>query len=206
MVRVKICGITRIEDALFAEECGADAIGLIFAKSPRQVNKGVAWKISQACGPWITRVGVFVEQDVQEILNLAEECGLDAVQVHRELLIADIESLKKCGRVIQVIRVKKHELEQQQPNQKVDAVLLDTWSEECQGGTGQTFDWEAALRAKEWGVPIILAGGLTPANVKEAVQKINPYGVDTSSGVESSPGIKDAVKVKEFIERAKDKD
>jgi phosphoribosylanthranilate isomerase len=196
-VKVKVCGTTRLKDALLAVECGADAIGFIFyKKSPRYVTAKTAEKICSKLPPFIHRVGVFVNETADKINRIADRCGLDAVQLHGDESPAFCKKIKR--RVIKAVRVKDAASLKEMSRYAVDAFLLDTYKEHQWGGTGKVFDWELATRAKKYG-PLILAGGLNPRNVKEAIQKVQPYGVDVSSGVEQSPGKRDPKKVKAFL-------
>ena len=201
MVRVKICGITSVEDALQAVEAGADALGFVFhEKSPRSVSPEQAAMIIRALPPFVQAVGLFVNAEIDLVNAMAELCRLDLVQLHGE------EPPEFCGlvarRVIKAFRVKDVTSLDLIGNYRVAGYLLDAWLPDTYGGTGTTFNWEIAKLAGEFG-PIILAGGLTPCNVRSAVEAVAPYGVDVSSGVESAPGKKDPEKVREFIGRAK---
>lgn len=184
-----------------AVEAGADALGFVFYdKSPRNINPLLAAKIIAALPPFVQTVGLFVNEETEKINWTADFCGLDLVQLHGD------EEPEECAqverRVIKAFRVQ--DLSSIAPLQKyqVAGYLLDAWCPDAYGGTGKSFNWELAAEAKQYG-PIILAGGLTPDNVAEAVRTVQPYGVDVSSGVESAPGKKDAGKVREFIRRAK---
>jgi len=201
MVRVKICGITTVEDALVAVAAGADAIGLVFhEQSPRSVFPEQAQLIVRALPPFVQAVGLFVNVEVDVVNATADLCRLDIVQLHGD------ESPEFCGlvarRVIKAFRVKDATSLDSMRNYRVAGYLLDAWSPKDYGGTGTTFNWEVAKIAEKFG-PIILAGGLTPHNVRNAVKAVAPYGVDVSSGVESAPGKKDPEKVREFIRKAK---
>ena len=201
MVRIKICGITNLEDALAAAEYGADALGFVFyPKSPRAIAPDNAKTIISKLPPLITTVGVFVDEKPSEIERIAKYVGLDIIQLHGS------EPPEDCHlnrRVIKAIRVKKYPDISVMHHYKVSAFLLDTLSPETPGGTGQTFNWDIAVKAKEFG-RIILAGGLTPDNVEEAIRKVKPYGIDVSSGVEGSrKGRKDHMRLRQFIERAR---
>ena len=196
-VKVKVCGTTRLEDALLAVECGADAIGFIFyKKSPRAVTAKTAKEICAKLPPFVQRVGVFVNETAENINRTADRCGLDVVQLHGDESPAFCKKIKR--RVIKAVRVKDAASLKEMSQYEVDAFLLDTYKKDQWGGTGKVFDWELATRAKKYG-PVILAGGLNPRNVKAAIQKVQPYGVDVSSGVEQSPGKKDPRKVKAFL-------
>lgn len=198
-VRIKICGITNQEDALSADQLGADALGFIFAPSPRQVSAEKAREIIETLPPMVQRVGVFVDEDPEKVAATATYCDLDLLQFHGS------ESPGYCGsfdrRVIKAIRVRsKRDVRGLSEYSKgIDAFLLDTYVSDQYGGTGTTFDWNLALEAKRYG-RIILAGGLSPHNVAEAVSLVRPYAVDASSGLEQSPGVKDHGKMARFIE------
>jgi phosphoribosylanthranilate isomerase len=190
-----------VEDALQAVEAGADALGFVFhEKSPRSVFPEQAAMIVRALPPFVQAVGLFVNAEIDFVNATAERCRLDIVQLHGE------ESPDYCGlmvrRVIKAFRVKDVTSLDLMCNYRVAGYLLDAWSPTAYGGTGTTFNWEIAKLAGKIG-PIILAGGLTPRNVRTAVEAVDPYGVDVSSGVESAPGKKDPEKVQEFIRRAK---
>jgi phosphoribosylanthranilate isomerase len=196
-VKVKVCGTTRLKDALLAVECGADAIGFIFyKKSPRCVTAKTAKEICSKLPPFVQRVGVFVNETAEKINRIADRCGLDAVQLHGDESPAFCKKIRH--RVIKAVRVKDPGSLKDLSRYPVDGFLLDTYKEDQWGGTGKVFDWELAARAKKYG-PVIIAGGLNPRNVKVAIQKVKPYGVDVSSGVEQSPGKKDPKKVKAFL-------
>ncbi|MBI5682259.1 MAG: phosphoribosylanthranilate isomerase [Deltaproteobacteria bacterium] len=213
MIKVKICGITNIKDALAAAEYGADALGFIFyKKSPRCVDVKTVRKIVKALPPFITAVGVFVNETKDKINKIVDEAGLDVIQLHGNEPPEFCNSLKK--NVIKAFRISN--LKSQISNLKlqeynVSAFLLDTFKEGVEGGTGETFNWVLAKKAKGFACPrmslsggrIILAGGLTPENVAEAIRIVKPYAVDVSSNVEKKPGKKDLKKLKKFIERAK---
>ena len=201
MVRVKICGITRLEDALKAVECGADALGFVFAESPRKIASAEAAKIIRALGPWVATVGVFVNEDPATVLRIASECRLTAAQLHGD---EDNAYLAKLGgfKTIQAFGVGNEPDRDKINNSAADALLFDAQVKGQRGGTGQTFDW-ALLRQLSPKKPWIVSGGLNPKNVAQAVKTLSPYGVDVSSGVESAPGRKDPQLVKEFIFNAK---
>ena len=196
-----MCGITNIEDALAAQALGADAIGLVFAKSSRRVEKERARKIVHALPPFVHLVGVFVDEEKGVVEEIADFCRLTVLQFH------GAESPEYCAGfarpVIKAFRISQREdIERMEPYQgKVSAFLLDTYHPVLAGGTGQTFDWAMAKEAVKIG-PIILAGGLNPDNVEAAIRAVRPYAVDVSSGVEMSPGKKDHDKIRLFIERA----
>ena len=201
-VRSKICGITRVEDALAAAAAGADAIGLVFyAKSPRAVSVEQAQQIIAALPPFVTTVGLFVDMPRPELQQILAQVPLDLLQFHGD------ESVEQCegyGRpYIKALRVKAGDDIAAQIAQYPSAsgVLLDTFVEGVPGGTGLAFDW--SLVPAELPKPVILAGGLTPDNVAAAIDRARPYAVDISGGVESAKGIKDADKVRAFIRAAR---
>lgn len=201
--RVKICGITNLEDALKAAELGADSLGFIFyKKSPRHINPRTAGLIIRELPPFVTPVGVFVDEELPKVVATAAETGICTVQLHGN------EPPEYCERLgikaIKAIRVRDMaDINRLRPY-NVSAYLLDTFKEGVHGGTGETFDWDIAVEAKALG-RIILSGGLNPENVSEAVEKVQPYAVDACSGIEikDRPGRKDHAKLKEFMERVK---
>lgn len=201
MVKVKICGITNFDDALAAAEFGADALGFVFyKKSPRHIAPDKAAQIIFRLPPFVSTVGVFVDEKKEEIEKIMGRLGLDAAQFHGH---EPPEACEIPRRTIKAVRVK--ELTDLEPmrHYRVSAFLLDTYTPGTLGGTGQIFNWSIAVDAKPFG-KIILAGGLTPENVAEAIRMVKPYGVDVSSVVELEPGIKDHEKLRLFIQRAKE--
>jgi phosphoribosylanthranilate isomerase len=201
MVRVKICGITSLEDALAAVHAGADARGFVFwKKSPRYVDVEEAAGIIKGLPPFVTTVGVFVNEAEDVIRGIVRKTGLDRIQLHGD---EPPEFVKALGPgVIKAIRVRDEEDVRRIGGYDASAYLLDTFTEGMPGGTGKTFDWDLAVRAKGYG-RIILSGGLNTDNVVEAIEKVAPYGVDVSSGVEFTPGKKDPEKVRAFVRLAK---
>ncbi|HET6516532.1 MAG TPA: phosphoribosylanthranilate isomerase [Thermodesulfovibrionales bacterium] len=200
MVKVKICGITNIGDALVAVNYGADALGFVFYKgSPRYISPEEARDIILQLPPFVTTVGVFVDEELDVIERTVKHASLSLVQLHGS---EPLEMCAMAGRAIKAIRVR--ELSDLEPLKscRPSAFLLDTYSPEGYGGTGQTFNWDVAVEAKQFG-HVILAGGLTPDNVEKAIQWVRPYAVDVSSGVEAEKGKKDHRKLRRFIERAK---
>ena len=196
--KIKICGITNLEDAALAEGLGADALGFIFyTGSKRYVDPDTVKDIISALPPFLTKVGVFVNQELDEISDIQKRTGINAVQLHGD------ESPEFCGSlstaVIKAIRVKDHNDLEMLAQYPVQAILLDTYSDVEYGGTGKSFDW-GILDNSTITEKIILSGGLNPDNVAEAVRVVSPYAVDVSSGVEAEPGKKDHVKLKKFIE------
>ena len=201
VVKIKICGMTSIEDTLLAVEGGADAVGFIFyKKSPRYVSGKLVKSILSKLPPFIETVGVFVNESADRINRIVDSCKLDAVQLHGEESPAFCKLIHR--KVIKAVRVKGEDSFAHLSSYKVSAFLLDTYLENQQGGTGQVFDWDLVNEGKKYG-PVILAGGLNPANVTHAIQKAKPYGVDVCSGVEKFPGVKNPVKLKAFIKAAK---
>ena len=200
-MRVKICGITNSEDAQAAVEYGADALGFVFAKSPRQITKEHARDIIKKLPPFVSPVGVFVDEKADMIKEICDFCGIHTVQLHgneQPSYLKELEGYK----LIKAFRVKEEDDLKPLANYKPHAFLLDSYVEGTMGGTGVPFKLEVARQAHKYG-NIILSGGLTPENVKEAIQIVKPYAVDVSSGVESSPGKKDKLLMKQFIMNAK---
>lgn len=199
-VKVKICGITNLEDALAAVDYGADALGFVFYKgSPRYISTEAAKEIIRQLPPLITTVGVFVDETPERIEETFRHVPIDIAQLHGH---EPPESCLLSRRVIKAIRVK--ELSDLEPlkRYRVSAFLLDTYTPESLGGTGQIFNWDIAVAAKQFG-NVILAGGLNPENIERAIRWVRPYAVDVSSGIEEEKGKKDLKKMRLFIERAK---
>jgi len=198
VVRSKICGITRIEDALAAVEAGADAIGLVFyGNSPRAVSIEQAAAILQALPPFVTSVGLFVDMPRDELQQLLQRLPLDLLQFHGDESPADCEG---HGRpYIKALRVRPGEdvAAAMAPYAGAQGILLDTFVEGVPGGTGASFDW--SLVPEDAAKPIILAGGLDADNVAAAIRQVRPHAVDVSGGVEASKGIKDAGKIRAFV-------
>jgi phosphoribosylanthranilate isomerase len=200
--RVKICGITNLEDARHASACGADALGFVFYPgSPRFVDPDTARRIIADLPPLVTTVGLFVNEPPARIRETVEFCGLNTVQLHGD------EEPGQCDyppcRVIKALRLKGQVADSLLASYRVSALLLDAYVANQFGGTGHCCDWEqAAAVAAQYRV--ILAGGLSPENVAEAVHQVRPYGVDVSSGVEKKPGQKDPEKVARFVRMAKE--
>jgi phosphoribosylanthranilate isomerase len=204
MVKVKICGNITLKDTMAAVEAGADAVGFVFyARSPRAATPKSVAAIVSHLPPFVSPVGVFVNEKPDVVRRIMSDCGLAYAQLHGDESPQYCADLKRP--VVKAVRVRTREDLAGLSSYRVAAVLLDTFVEGVSGGTGVSFDWSLAIEAKTWG-PIILAGGLTPDNVAEAVSRVRPYGVDVSSGVESSPGVKDPAKIKAFIASAKSRD
>lgn len=204
MVRVKICGITNPEDALWAAECGADAVGFIFADSPREISPERAREIRAGLPPFVSAVGIFVDPDPRRVREIFDDVALDFVQLYGG---DEREFLEESGlgprRLIRSISVGSKDDLNEIEKTSASIIHLDTKVEGQTGGTGRTFDWSLAARAADFGKQIILSGGLNPDNVAEAIKAASPNAVDVVSGVESEPGKKDSEKVREFIRRAK---
>ena len=186
-VRVKVCGITSIEDAVMAVEAGADALGLMFyERSPRKISIETASAIKNALPPFVVKVGVFADA-TENVIRTAALSGLNALQFHGNETPEFVKRFSPTT-TIKAFRIQNAASLAQLVAYNTSAWLLDSYTPAQLGGTGTTFNWDLALQARKLGRPIILAGGLTPENVAEAVRKVRPYGVDVSSGVESAPG------------------
>jgi phosphoribosylanthranilate isomerase len=199
MIRIKICGITNLDDALLAADLGADALGFIFyPPSQRAIGADAARAIIAQLPPFVTTVGVFVDEDAATVKELAGAVGLDWLQLHGQETPEYCRSLG-C-RAIKGFRIRDENslADLAAYRGAVQALLLDTYKKGQVGGTGETFNWELAKEAKQYG-PIILAGGLTPENVTQAIAAVQPQAVDVASGVEAAPGKKDPEKLKAFF-------
>lgn len=198
MTRIKICGITRVEDALAAAGCGADAIGFVFFDgSPRYVDIQRAVNICQALPPFISAVALFVDAPAEHVSDVLARVPIDLLQFHGDETASYCAQFKKPYMKAVRVRPELDLLQYASGFSTAKALLLDAYVTGQAGGTGKTFDWD--LIPRNLPLPLVLSGGLTPANVGGAVQKIKPWAVDVSSGVESSPGIKDIAKISEFI-------
>ncbi|MBI5773110.1 MAG: phosphoribosylanthranilate isomerase [Verrucomicrobia bacterium] len=198
-LRVKICGITNVGDALAAVDAGADALGFMFYEaSPRHLTTEAAAKIIRQLPPFVAKVGVFVNAPVEAIHRTVEACGLDTLQLHGEETPEFCRQFPRL-KVVKAFRIKDATSLSSLPPYETDAWLLDSFVPGKPGGTGEKFNWELACEAKESGRPVILAGGLTPENIAEAIHEVWPFGVDVSSGVESAPGKKDHARIRDFI-------
>ncbi len=201
MPKVKICGLTRTEDALLAVREGADYIGIVlYQKSPRFVPPERRGEILRSVSE-AKKVAVMVNPSYEEAISVLEE-GFDLIQLHGE---ESFDLARKIGveRVIKVFRVKDKLPEIGEEWKKVHALLLDTYRKDLYGGTGETFNWDIARKLVERGFRVILSGGLNPKNVISAIEKVKPYGVDVSSGVELSPGVKSGDLLRDFIKKVK---
>jgi phosphoribosylanthranilate isomerase len=203
MTWIKICGITNVADGLLAASLGADAIGFIFAPSPRRIDPEAAQKIIQILPSFLFKVGVFVDEDGEKVQRIAEFCGLQGLQLHGK------ESPEYCRKfvfpVIKALQIKGVESLEGMEEYGDMPLLLDAYSPNQAGGTGKPFPWEIALKAKKKR-DFVLSGGLSPINVGEAIRKVKPWGVDVCSGVESFAGRKDPSKMAEFVKEVKKAD
>ncbi len=206
MIRIKICGITRREDAVAAALAGADAIGLVFAESPRQVTIERAREILAALPPWLCSVGVFVNEETDIVRKTAESLGLGEVQLHGDeppKVITELAPLRVV-KAVRVIRETFADEVRRFSEAGAAAVLLEAPSPSVRGGSGKRFDWDLVAGARDAGAldrapPLILAGGLTDQNVAAAIHLVRPWGVDVSTGVEEQPGLKSAEKMARFV-------
>ena len=215
---IKICGNTSLGDALVAAEAGADAVGFVFAPSPRQVTEAEVAAITPHLPATVEKIGVFVDAALEDIVSTVQACGLTGVQLHFD---ADLELparlRERMGAEVRILRVIHFSAETAEQcaaqiaksgqNPHVDAVLVDSRLIAAVGGKGVTFNWAAARKTLFQYAGslkrLVAAGGLNPANVAEAIAMLRPWGVDAVSGVEATPGRKDAAKVREFVIRAK---
>lgn len=205
MVKVKICGITNHEDAHLAVEAGADALGFVlYRQSPRYVRPETVRAIVASLPPFVVSIGVFVNEHAEVVRQLMDDCGLVLAQLHGDESSSYCETLGRPA--IKAVRLKdRHSLlavAEFHGRAGVRGFVVDAFSEQAYGGTGRPVDWTLAGEIART-APVLLAGGLTPDNVGEAIRSVRPYGVDVSSGVEARPGKKDPVKVKSFVEAAK---
>jgi phosphoribosylanthranilate isomerase len=201
-VKVKICGITSVPDALAASEAGADALGFMFYEpSPRHVSVGAAREIIRELPPFIIKVGVFVNASEDLVTRAIGDCDLNLLQFHGD------EPPEYCAQFglmsMKAFRIRDAESLQALQRYPTEAWMLDSFVADKPGGTGEKFNWDLAVEAKKYGRPIFLAGGLNPGNVADAVRRVQPYAVDVSSGVEASPGRKDPEKIHAFVRAAK---
>lgn len=193
---VKICGVTNEDDALLAVAMGADAVGFIFAPSPRQVHPEVARDIARRLPHEVVTVGVFKDELPERVVEVVNRVGLRGAQVHGGESAEDISFIRsRVGFVIRALPAGDPRLSE---SSRADIILLDS----AKPGSGEVFDWSLAEGAPD-GIRLMLAGGLTPDNVEQAIRQVRPWGVDVASGVESAPGRKDAAQVRRFVEIAK---
>ena len=204
--RIKVCGITRVTDGVAAAEAGVDAIGLMFYPgSKRAISVERAAALARELPPFLLRVGVFVNPTRDEVRRAIDIAGIQVAQFHGEEEPGDLLGLSIP--VLKAFRVASSETLLDLPRFRQTAGwLLDSYHPNQRGGSGETFNWDIAVRARELGHPMILAGGLRPENVAEAVRTVRPYGVDVASGVESAPGIKDPVAMGAFVAAVREGD
>jgi phosphoribosylanthranilate isomerase len=210
---VKICANTNLEDALVAAEAGADAVGFVFAESVRRVTVEQVAAIVPHLPAKVEKIGVFVDAGFEELVKAVEVGGLTGLQLHSagdpELAVRLRLHFGDGLRILQVIHYQQGletQLRAAQANQAIDGVLVDSRTATLLGGTGRSYDWAAASRSladSAAGLPVVVAGGLNPGNVGGAIATLRPWGVDVASGVEASPGKKDAAKVRAFVENAR---
>lgn len=206
MTKVKICGITNLEDGLLSAKFGADALGFNFyEKSLRYISPENAREIIEQLPQEVLKVGVFVNETLEKIIEIAETAKLDALQLHGEETPEFICELKEKTdlEIIKAFRVSPEFKPEDVLEYKADAILLDAYSRHEHGGTGETFDWEIAKKVREIFPKMYLAGGLSPENIANAVFEVTPFAVDACSLLEFEKGIKDSKKVKEFISAVK---
>ena len=200
MTRVKICGITNLEDARLAIEAGANALGFVFASSPRQITPDEATAILTCLPPLVSTIGVFMDQPLMEVITTALTVGVDTVQLHGAEPADDCQFIPRM--VIKRFDIRENEtsesLRERMQRYRVAGYLLDPGA-----GGGRPFDWRIARELPE---PLILSGGLTPRNVRKAVRLVQPYAVDVCSGVEAEPGRKSPKKLRAFIKAVRDAD
>lgn len=209
LAKVKFCGMTRPQDAALAAEIGASYIGVIFARGPRTVSIERAREILEAAGQRVRRVGVFDTNDPDRVADVAEEAGLNVVQLHADPMPSDIEAIRRNfgGEIWAAIRIAASHIPHELDDlfDLADGVLLDAHSENRLGGTGKTLPWNELavdLARDRGGAEVVLAGGLNPTNVGQAIRVLAPDVVDVSSGIESAPGIKDPWLMREFYDAA----
>ncbi|HEX8161274.1 MAG TPA: phosphoribosylanthranilate isomerase [Pyrinomonadaceae bacterium] len=199
MVKVKVCGITNLGDALASVEAGADALGFNFyRRSPRYVEPARAREIVGRVPPGVLCVGVFVNEEREAVARAVAESGVGAAQLHGDESPAYCETLRGM-RLIKALRVGEGFAPERATDYAAESILLDSFSASARGGTGRTFDWALARRTRSLVAQLYLAGGLTPENVAEAISAVGPYAVDVCSGVEARPGVKDPERVRQFF-------
>lgn len=200
-VRIKICGITNLEDSQAACSFGVDALGFVFTKSPRRVSPQTARAVIKNLPPFIRTVGVFVNEDRGKVREIANACGLDCLQFHGDETPGYCNYFKDKYKIIKAIRVRSIDSLSDLKKYNVDAFLLDTYVRGRRGGTGVKFNWNLAVKVKRYGKPVILAGGIGIGNVRNAIRKVRPYAIDVSSAVEKTQGRKDRNLMRAFIEK-----
>ncbi len=204
-IKVKICGITNAEDAAAAVAAGADALGFVFhKKSPRCAEPAAVKAIVRGLPPFVIPVGVFVNEDAKVVRDVMDDCGLALAQLHGDEPASYCELLGRPA--LKAIRLKDRRsflaLAEFKGRAQVRGFVIDAFSPDAYGGTGQVTDWSLAAEAAT-AAPVLLAGGLTPENVAQAIRQVRPYGVDVSSGVETAPGRKDHDKLRAFLTAAR---
>jgi phosphoribosylanthranilate isomerase len=209
LVKVKICGVTCAQDATWAVNLGADFIGLNFYKdSPRKVSPQNALEIAKEIPPFVATVGVFVNEELKSLVKIAGKLNCQFVQLHGEETVEYCRELKAALPAVKVIKAFRVQDETSLAglavySEAAEYYLLDAFVPEVPGGTGATFNWDLAVKAKESGKLLFLSGGLNPDNVQEAIGKVKPFAVDVCSGIERSPKRKDYDKMKDFIAKVK---
>ena len=203
MTKIKICGITNKRDAIDASSLGVDMIGFVFyKKSKRYVEPKIVRDIVNELPPFMSKVGVFVNEDKDKVRRIAGECSLDVLQFHADETPDYCAGFEDSYKVIKAFRIKDKDSLKGVNDYDVNFYMLDAYSSKDLGGTGESFDWKIAENF-EFLKPVILSGGLTPDNVSSAIRMISPYGVDVSSGIEDSPGRKNLDLMKKFIEKVR---
>ncbi|MCG2712999.1 MAG: phosphoribosylanthranilate isomerase [Candidatus Omnitrophica bacterium] len=203
MLKIKICGITNAVDALKACEYGADALGFIFAKSPRKINPKAAKQIIKRVPRFIARVGVFVNADKADVLRIIKECGLDTLQFHGEETDKYCAFFQKYCKIIKAFRIKdKYSINAIKNYNHAHAYLLDSYSKDVYGGTGYTFSYNL-LRNTRFKRPVIISGGINEKNWRKIANTLHPFAFDVSSSIERSPGKKNLKKMRDLIKQVK---
>ncbi len=203
MTKIKICGITNKRDAIDAAGLMPDMMGFVFYNgSKRYVEPKIVRDIANELPPAVIKVGVFVDMDKNKVLEIAGECALDILQFHGDETPDYCASFKDSCKVIKAFGIKDSGTLEGINDYNTDFYILDAYSAKEKGGTGESFDWKI-VESFEFLRPVILSGGLTPLNVRDAIEKLSPYGVDVSSGVEASPGKKDLLLMKKFVENVR---
>jgi len=203
MVKIKICGITNKRDAIAAAGLMPDMMGFVFYNgSKRYVEPRIVRDIANELPATVSKVGVFVNEESDKVLKIAEDCSLEMLQFHGDESPDYCAGFKNSHKVIKAFRIKDSDSLKEINGYNADFYMLDTYSAKEKGGTGEKFDWKI-IENFEFLRPVILSGGLTPENVREAIERFAPYGVDVSSGVETAPGKKDLLLMKRFVENVR---
>jgi phosphoribosylanthranilate isomerase len=202
MFRVKVCGLTRAKDVAACVRAGVDALGFNLSLGPRKIPVALARSLARRVPPSVLRVGLFVNEPLAFVRRASRECGFDAVQ-----LCGD-EDASYCASlgwpVLKTVPMRDRRAPDRFKTYPIAALILDRYNRKMRGGTGKTFPWGWAREAERLRLPVLLAGGLHPGNVAEAIRTARPFGVDTASGVETRPGIKDEGKIRLFAKKARD--